>query len=99
LEYLIMLISIFLVCTGVKLGYKIQLFKSAKECFWVMGSLFVIGSVLDSFAILRGYWNYGDQFLIGIRIGVMPLEEYLFVLVIPFLTLMVNRVVIEKTKI
>ncbi len=96
MEYLILLISIFLVCTAIKLRYDIRLFKSAKEGLLVMGSLFVIGSSLDSFAVLRGYWNYGDQFFVGIRVGVMPLEEYLFMFVIPFLTLVVYRIVREK---
>ena len=96
MEYLIGLISVFLVCTAMKLRYNLRLFKSAKEGLLVMGSLFVIGSVWDSFAVLRGYWNYREQFLVGIRIGVMPLEEYLFVLVIPFLTLVVHRIVEKR---
>jgi lycopene cyclase domain-containing protein len=96
MEYLILLISVSLLCAAVKLRYSLQLFKSAKEGLLVMGSLFVIGSVWDSFAVLRGYWNYREQFLVGIMIGVMPLEEYIFVLVIPFLTLVIYRIVRQK---
>jgi lycopene cyclase domain-containing protein len=80
----------------VKLKFKLQLFKSAKEGLLVIGSLFVIGSVWDSFAILRGFWSYRKEFFVGINIGVMPLEEYLFVLVIPFLTLIIYRIVRRK---
>lgn len=75
---------------------KIQLFKSIKEGLLVTVSLFTIGSLWDSFAILRGYWSYREEFLIGIKIGVMPFEEYLFMLVIPFLTLIIYRIVREK---
>ena len=96
MEYLIVLISVFLICTAVNLRYKLQLFKSVKECVLVFGSLFVIGSCLDSFAILRGYWSYDEKFFVGIKIGVMPLEEYLFMLVIPFLTLTIYQIVIDK---
>jgi lycopene cyclase domain-containing protein len=95
MEYLIVLISVFLVSIAVNLRYKLQLFKSAKECGLVLGSLFLIGSCLDTFAILRGYWKYEEKFFVGVKIGVMPLEEYLFMLVIPFLTLTVYRVIRE----
>jgi len=96
LEYLATLISVFLICILVKLRYKLQLFKSAKEGLLVIGALFAIGSIWDSFAIFRGYWSYKEEFLVGIKIGVMPIEEYLFVLVIPFLTLIIYSLVRGK---
>jgi lycopene cyclase domain-containing protein len=71
---------------------KLQLFRSLKETLKVIGSLFVIGTVWDSFSILRGYWVFNREFFVGINIGLMPLEEYLFILVIPFMTLVVYRI-------
>ena len=97
MEYLILLISIFLICVIVKWRDKLRLFESVKEGVLVFSSLFVIGSALDSFAILRGYWSYEEHFFLVIRIGVMPLEEYLFMLVIPFLTLTIYRMAKKKT--
>jgi len=91
LEYLILLLSIFAACTAIKLGYKLQLFNSKKHAALTLCSLFVIGSTLDSYAITRGYWNFQEQFFVGVTIGVMPVEEYLFVLVIPFLTIVIYR--------
>ncbi len=96
MEYLLVLVSIFLICMAVKLRYKLQIFKSAKEGAFVLGSLFAIGSCLDSFALLRGYWSFEEKFFVGIKIGVMPLEEYLFMLVIPFLTLTIYRMARKK---
>ena len=96
LEYLILLISVFLACIIVKLGYKLQLFKSKKHAALTLGSLFVIGSALDSYALLRGFWSYQSQFFVGIKIGIMPLEEYCFMLVIPFLTIVIYRLAGEK---
>ncbi len=98
MEYLILLISVFLICITVKLRYKLSLFKSAKEGALVLGSLFVIGSALDSFALFRGYWTYDEEFFIGAKIGVMPLEEYLFMVVIPFLTLTIYRMARRKNR-
>ena len=91
MEYLILLISVFLICITVKLRYKLKLFKSAKEGALVFGSLFVIGSAWDSFALFRGYWTYDEKFFVGIKIGFLPLEEYLFMIVIPLLTLTIYR--------
>jgi len=79
-----------------KLRYKIQLFRSARQGLLVIISLFVIGSLWDSFAVFRGYWRFKEAFFIGISIGVMPLEEYLFMLIIPFLVLLLYRIMTRK---
>jgi lycopene cyclase domain-containing protein len=67
-------------------------FRSLKEALTVIGSLFIIGSVWDSFSIFRGYWVFNKDFFLGINVGLMPMEEYLFMLVIPFMTLVVYRI-------
>jgi len=93
LEYLAILISIFLVCIVAKWKLKLQLFHSSREAMKVFGSLLAIGSAWDTFSIYRGYWSYKQQFFIGLKIGLMPLEEYLFMIVVPFLTLVIYRIV------
>jgi lycopene cyclase domain-containing protein len=57
-----------------------------------------IGVVWDSYAILRGHWTFGKQFFVGIKLGVMPVEEYLFMLIIPFSVLVLHKIVTEKPK-
>ena len=56
----------------------------------------VIGVVWDSYAILRGHWTFGEQFFIGVKVGVTPVEEYLFMLIIPFSVLVLYKIVTEK---
>ena len=90
---MVTLIFVCVICLLMKLRFKLKLFGSVKEGLLVMGALFVIGCVWDNFAILRGYWAYKEEFFVGIKFGVMPLEEYLFVLVIPFLTLTIYSLV------
>ena len=96
MEYLATLIFVFLVFMSLKLKYKIQLFKSVKEGLLLAITVLVIGALWDSYAILRGYWSFEKEFFIGIDIGVMPLEEYLFMLIIPFLVLVLYKIVTEK---
>ncbi len=86
----------FFVCVTVKFTHRLQLFRSVKECVLVLGSLFVVGSCLYSFVLLRGYWTFDERFFVGIKIDVLPLEEYLFMVCIPFLTLTVYQLVTEK---
>ena len=81
---------------SLKLKYKIQLFNSVKEGLLLTILLLVIGGLWDSYAIFRGYWSFEDEFFIGIDIGIMPLEEYLFMLIIPFLVLVLYKIVTEK---
>jgi lycopene cyclase domain-containing protein len=90
-EYLLLLISILTICLIVNLKLKIQIFQSTKQAIIALAALVVIGSTLDSFAVFRGYWSYNvnEGFFAGIKIGVLPLEEYLFMVVIPYLTLTV----------
>jgi len=57
---------------------------------------FVVGVLWDHFAIWRGHWIFPGKGLIGIRIGLMPLEEYLFIFIIPFWVLTVYKVVDKK---
>ncbi len=90
------LISVLLICLAVKWKFKLRLFRSTKEAFIVMFSLFAIGSAWDSFAIYRGYWSYNRQFYVGMTVGLMPLEEYLFMVVVPFLTLVVYAIVRQR---
>jgi len=80
-----------------KLRYRIHLFKSIKEGLLVIISLLVIGSLWDSYATLRGYWSFEEEFFIGITIGVMPLEEYLFMLIVPFLVLVIYGILTRKS--
>jgi lycopene cyclase domain-containing protein len=87
MEYLIILISVFIVCLTIKWRFKLRLFDSQKQAFLVFGCLFAVGVVWDTFSIYRGYWTFDNRFLVGLTVGLMPIEEYLFIIVIPLLTL------------
>ena len=71
-------------------------FDSYGQAVLVFGSPFAIGVVWDSFSIYRGYWTFNGRFLVGVTVGLMPIEEYLFIIVIPLLTLVVNAMAKRK---
>jgi lycopene cyclase domain-containing protein len=98
MEYLAILTIIYSVFLGLKLRYKIRLFGSKVQALLFFAACLVIGIVWDSYAILRGHWTFGEQFFVGIRVGVMPLEEYLFILIIPFSVLVLYKIVTKTSK-
>jgi len=55
-----------------------------------------IGVVWDSYATIRGHWSFGEQYFIGIKVGVMPIEESLFMLIIPFSVVVLYNILTKK---
>jgi lycopene cyclase domain-containing protein len=84
MEYLLILTFWFLAAFVLSLNQKIHLYKSRRERLEIVGFFFVVGVIWESFAIMRGHWIFPPEKTLGIKIGVMPLEEYLFILVVPY---------------
>lgn len=59
----------------------------------VVGSLFIIGVVWDTIAIARNHWVFPQGKNVGIYIGLMPLEEYLFIFIVPYSILIVYKII------
>ncbi|MBU0978068.1 MAG: lycopene cyclase domain-containing protein [Nanoarchaeota archaeon] len=72
--------------------FHIHLYKSRKERIIIPVIFLIIGSIWDSFAIWRGHWTFQGPGLIGVTIGFMPFEEYLFALIVPYFILTLYRV-------
>lgn len=84
MEYLIILILIFASSLSLNLFYGIRAYDSVKEGIIITLFFLIIGTLWDHFAIYRGHWIFPGTGLLGIKIGLMPLEEYLFTMIIPF---------------
>jgi lycopene cyclase domain-containing protein len=98
MEYLVILLLLLASAIFIEWKYHIRLYHSRKERIIVTLIFFVIGVLWDHLAIWRGHWNFSGQKLLGITIGLMPLEEYLFILIIPFWILTVYKVLDKKLK-
>jgi lycopene cyclase domain-containing protein len=53
----------------------------------------VVFTIWDVVGILRGHWTYSPLFTTDIRLGVMPLEELVFFIVIPICGLLTYEAV------
>jgi len=64
-----------------------------KEALVFFLSCLFIGIAWDSFGILRGHWSLGEKYLVGIRIGLLPIEEYLFIIIVPFSVAVLYKII------
>jgi lycopene cyclase domain-containing protein len=95
----ITILSIFLV-VGIMLEFifKPHLFDSLKERILWTFVIFVIGIVWDTYAVLNEHWIFPGNDLVGIYIGVLPIEEFLFFLIPPYFALTLATVIKERMK-
>lgn len=95
MEYLIILLVFFLVTLFLEFKFHVKLYKNRLERIVIPLIFLFIGTLWDSFAIIRGHWSFQGDGLIGLTIGVMPIEEYLFCLVVPYF-IMTSYKVLKK---
>ena len=95
-EYFITLTVLLLITIALEIRYRVHLYHSQNERGIIVAIFFIIGVLWDSFAVWRGHWQFGN--LIGIKIGLLPVEEYLFFLIIPFAVLTIYKILVRKIK-
>ncbi|MBP9716467.1 MAG: lycopene cyclase domain-containing protein [Candidatus Levybacteria bacterium] len=95
-EYLIILILVFLVTVLLHFYFKIKIYKSPKH-FIIFNSINVfLATIWDQIAIARGHWTFSKEFLLGPKIGFMPIEEFLFVLILSYFALTFYKIIEKK---
>jgi lycopene cyclase domain-containing protein len=83
-EYTLILLFWLIVSAGTHYRFRLQLYKSTKQMIVTVSLFFVIGLIWDMFGIIRGHWFFQYENLSGIRLGVLPVEELLFFLIVPY---------------
>jgi lycopene cyclase domain-containing protein len=94
--YLATLGAFFALAVWLEVEFHVHLYRTRKERILITLIFFVIGVAWDSISTIEKTWIYPGNGLIGIWIGVLPIEEYLFSLVVPFWILTVYRVLEAK---
>jgi len=96
MEYLIILAIVLIITVILEKTHHIHLYKNRKERLEIVGLFFIMGVIWDWYAIYRGHWVYPRTSNSGIFLGIMPLEDYLFMLVLPYYILTVYKVMDSK---
>ncbi|MCX6791731.1 MAG: lycopene cyclase domain-containing protein [Candidatus Gottesmanbacteria bacterium] len=98
-EYFLILLSVFIITLLLHHGFHLAIFRSffrsPLHIFLFFGIILFVGIVWDQYAIWRGHWSFGRQYLLGPRLGYMPIEECGFGLVMPYFGLVVYKL-LEK---
>ena len=97
-EYLLILVCILVVTIFFEYKYKIHLYHSRKERLFVVLNIFLFGMLWDYFAMYRHHWIFPGDGLVGVRIYGLPVEEFLFFLIIPYAALVMYKFYDTKLK-
>ncbi|KKQ08198.1 MAG: Lycopene cyclase [Parcubacteria group bacterium GW2011_GWB1_36_5] len=97
-EYLTILLVVLIVTVFIEFKYHIHLYHSRKERLFVTLNIFLFGMFWDYFAVYRQHWIFPGDGLIGIRIFGLPIEEFLFFLIIPYAALVMYKFYDTKIK-
>ena len=89
MEYMYILFLLFSLTCTINIVFKLKPFYSFRQFFFVTVIILSSAIVWDSVAVSRGHWTFNDDILTGIEIGLLPLEEYIFFLVVPYFVLTV----------
>jgi lycopene cyclase domain-containing protein len=84
MEYIITLLFWLIVAAAIHFHYRLKLYKNVKQTVVIVGSYFIVGVAWDMIEASREHWTFGYENLIGIRLGVLPIEELLFMLIVPY---------------
>lgn len=71
----------------------VSYYKSFKALFLSIGITALLFLVHDYYFTQKAYWGFNDKYLCGIKFSVIPLEEILFFICIPFACMFIYRIV------
>ena len=78
--------------------FKLKLFASRIHAFVVLGAVFLAIVAWDSFAVFSGWWAFPGPGLVGITVGLLPIEEYSLAIIVPFFVIVFYKFVEAKLK-
>ena len=82
--YLLCLAGFLLAGLALHKFNNLKLFKSKKHLLLFYLIAYPIGIIWDTFSVSQKIWVFPGFGLLGPRIGILPIEEYLFFLIIPY---------------
>ena len=98
MEYFLILMGFLLLALFLEHKYHVRIYHSRKERIIITLHFFIIGTVWDYYATWRGHWVFPGPGLLGIRIFGLPIEEFLFFLIMPFLSITAYKIMDKRIK-
>jgi|LakMenEpi03Aug12_release.lakeMendotaPanAssembly.Ray.scaffolds.fasta_scaffold380081_2 lycopene cyclase domain-containing protein len=89
LHYSFVLIFIVICAIGVNFGFRLQFSKKLKLFLVTDSLILVIYLIWDFWAISKGSWFFDPNQILGIMLlGKLPIEEFLFFIIVPMMTVL-----------
>ncbi len=98
-EYALILLLLLICTVYLHRRYHLKLFQSPQHLIISYAIILSFGILWDQYAISKGHWSFNQQYLLGPRIGFMPVEEYAFGIILPYFGLVIYHLVGRKTHI
>jgi lycopene cyclase domain-containing protein len=93
LEYFIVLFVCFAGPFFLSFSRKIAFYKKPRRLFISIFFPMIIFIAWDMIAVWRGHWRFNENYISGLFIFNLPLEEIMFFIIIPFCALFTWEVV------
>lgn len=97
-EYSLMLLILLFLAGFLHYFSKVKIFKSKSHFIFLYLVLLGVGTLWDQYAIYRGHWSFGKNFLLGPHLGYMPIEEYVFIFIVTYFILVVHKIMEKQLK-
>ena len=98
LTYLALLAGCLVVTVPLELVLRVRVYARWRRFLLAVLPEFVVFVVWVLFAIAQGHWDYSDELTLGLRLpGGIPLEEVLFLLVVPLCSVLALEAVRRVT--
>jgi len=86
-EYLIVLGAMFAVPLIVSFSRRLNLYRRWRAMVLSVGLMTALFGVWDIVAVHRGHWWFNEAYITGIGFAGLPLEEWLFFVVLGFVSI------------
>jgi lycopene cyclase domain-containing protein len=91
MEYLLVQLAFLVIGMFLVWKYRLVLFESVWQEWVVLGTAFLTIVAWDSVAVFFGWWAFGENGLIGVTIGLLPVEEYSLAIILPWFLIVFYR--------
>lgn len=92
-EYLLLLGLCLLVTAPLEVRPRVRVYRQSRRLVLSLGCMGAVFVAWDLLGARLGHWDYNPAYVSGLRLGALPLEEYLFFLVVPLCGIMAYEAV------
>lgn len=96
MSYFQILIIVYISFLIINTLLKIKTYPNAGRAILFSVIFLILGYVWDAYCVSHGDWTFSNSHILGIWIGGLPLEEYLFFVIVPYGCISVYKIVNEK---